>query len=270
MRKRDFSGGDPACPIRIERREGVATLLLDRPAQRNPLSPELLDHAFDALDELEADRALRAVILTGAGSVFCAGAQLGAVLHPDGVEGERQLQLLRGFNRLAQRLRESDLPVIAAVNGPAVGGGAALALACDFAIASPAASYAFAFGRVGAAACDLGCAYYLPRAVGAYRARHWLLTGATIAAEEGRAAGLFLEVCTADRLLERAHEIALQVAAAAPRRATAATKFSINRGEEADLQTCLGYEAYVQSFLFTTDEHRSRLGEFMRGRKKGG
>jgi enoyl-CoA hydratase/carnithine racemase len=260
---------DPtASPITISIRDGIATMLLDRAEQRNPLSPELLDHGFDALDDLERNDDVRAVILTGAGSVFCAGAQLGTVLHPDGVDAEAQFRMLRGFNRLAQRIRELDLPVIAAVNGPAVGGGAALALACDIAIAAPNASYYFAFGRMGAGACDLGCAWMLPRIVGAIRARHWLMTGATVGAEEGRAAGLFVEICPADKLLDRAHAIALEIAAAAPRRAMAITKMTIARGEENDFQTSISYEAYLQTFLFTQDEHRTKVRDFLAGRKK--
>ena len=253
--------------VRVDINKGIATLTLDRPGQRNPLSAECLEHANAVLDALEADKALRAVVLTGAGTVFCAGAQLGALLHPDGVDGELQLSLLLGFNRLAQRLREFDLPVIAAVNGPAVGGGAALALACDFALAAPEASYHFAFGRVGASGADLGCAWLLPKIVGDLRARHWLLTGATVGAEEGKAAGLFIEVCPRDKLVARAQEVAQQVAEAAPRRAAAATKFTVSRGWEADLNTCLGYEAYIQSYLFTTPEHKSRLAAFMQSRK---
>lgn len=255
-------------PITVTIRDGIATLLLDRPEQRNPLSPELLDHAFGELDALENNDAVRAVILTGAGSVFCAGAQLGTVLHPDGVDAEAQFRMLRGFNRLAQRIRELDLPVIAAVNGPAVGGGAALALACDIAIAAPTASYYFAFGRMGAGACDLGCAWMLPRIVGAVRARHWLMTGATIGAEEGKAAGLFIDICPADRLLDRAHALGLEIAAAAPRRAMATTKMSIARGEENDFQTSISYEAYLQSFLFTQEEHRAKVRDFLTSKKK--
>jgi enoyl-CoA hydratase/carnithine racemase len=258
----------PASPITVSVRDGVATMLLDRADQRNPLSPELIDHGLDALDALERDDTVRVVILTGAGSVFCAGAQLGTVLHPDGLDAETQFRLLRGFNRLAQRIRELDLPVIAAVNGPAVGGGAALALACDIAIGAPSASYYFAFGRMGAGACDLGCAWMLPRIVGAVRARHWLMTGATIGAEEGKAAGLFVEIAPAEKLLDRAHAMALEIAAAAPRRAMATTKMTIARGEENDFQTSISYEAYLQTFLFTQEEHRQKVRDFLESRKK--
>lgn len=255
-------------PFAINRENGIATLTLLREERRNPLSPELLDHIFDALDDLESDPDIRAIILTGSGPVFCAGAEMGTVLHPDGMDGETQFLLLRRFFRLAQRIREIDLPVIAAVNGPAVGGGASLALACDFAIASRKASCYFAFGRVGAAGCDMGCSFFLPRIVGAARARLWLLTGATVDADEGLAAGMFVEICSEERLLPRARELALKIAASSPRRATAATKFAIARGEEIDLNSCISYEAYIQGFMFTLPEHRSRLGEFLNTRKK--
>lgn len=253
----------PRQAVTVTRREDIATITLNLPEQRNPLNPELAAGLFAALDEVERDRDLRAAILTGAGSVFCAGAQLGVVLHPDGLEGEHQFQILRDCFRLSQRIRELDLPVIAAVNGAAVGGGAALALACDLALAAPSACYYFAFGRVGAAGCDMGAAYFLPRLVGTMRAKHWMLTGANVDAATGKEAGLFLDVCAKDELLARAHELARQIAENSPRRATAATKFTLTRAEEVDFQTCINYDTYVQSFMFTLDVHKERLGKLM-------
>ena len=255
--------------VTIAREGEIAIVTLNLASQRNPLNPELVSGLFAALDEVERDQATRAVVLTGAGSVFCAGAQLGVVIHPDGLEGEHQFQILRDCFRLSQRIRELDLPVIAAVNGPAVGGGAALALACDLAIAAPTASYYFAFGRVGAAGCDMGAAYFLPRLVGTMRAKHWLLSGATVDAQAGKEAGLFLDVCPKEELLARAREIGKQIAQNSPRRATAATKFTVTRAEEVDFQTCINYDTYVQTFMFTLDEHKQRLGKLMSERKIG-
>ena len=245
--------------ILVERRDGVAIVTLNRPNERNPLGLDLADHMLDILEDLERDGNLHAVILTGAGSVFCAGAELGKVLHPDGIDSEQQYLHLRGFSRVVQRVRDLDLPVIAAVNGAAVGGGAALALACDIAIAAEGASYYFAFGRVGAAGCDMGCSYFLPKLVGTIRAKHWLLTGATIGAEQGRIEGLFVDICPRDQLLGRALDIAAQIKIATPRRAAAITKLAVARSEDADFQTCIAYETHLQNYLFTGDEHKIRL-----------
>lgn len=258
--------------VRLERVGAVAVITLNRAAMRNPLSLDFRRHMLPILDEVEEDSSLSAIVLTGAGNTFCAGAELGKVVHPDGKDGEEQFRSVRTYNQVIQRLRAHDLPVIAAVNGPAVGGGAALALACDIAIASENASYYFAFGRVGAAAADMGCAYLLAKAVGSVRARHWILTGRTVGAQEGLAAGLFVDVVPQDELLARAIEIGEQVAAAAPRRASAATKLALVRADDTGFEACITYEAYVQNYMFTTEEHRSRLRALMQGgpgRKKG-
>lgn len=249
--------------LRVERTEGVAVVTITRPHCRNALSLELAAGLMKLMDEFERDPEVRAIVLTGDGEAFCSGAELGSLIDPQGMEHERQFHIVREFNRMTQRMRELDLPIIAAVNGPAVGGGAALALACDIAVASEDASYFFAFGRVGAAACDMACAYLLPKIVGTVLAQHWFLTGATVGAEEGHRRGLFVDVVPADRLLGRAVEIGLRIARAAPRRATAISKQVVLRGQDADFQTCAVYEGYVQSYLFTTDEHRVRLARLM-------
>jgi len=249
--------------ITLERIGRVAVITLNRPAMRNPLSLDFKHQIMPLLDEVEDDSSLSAIVLTGAGKTFCAGAELGEVVHPDGKDGEEQFRSVRTYNQVIQRLRAHDLPVIGAINGAAVGGGAALALACDIAIATEKASYFFAFGRVGAAAADMGCTYLLAKAVGSARARHWILTGRNVGAAEGLAAGLFAEVVPADRLLARAIEIGEEVAKAAPRRAAAATKLALNRADDTSFEACITYEAYVQNYMFTTDEHRARLRALM-------
>jgi enoyl-CoA hydratase/carnithine racemase len=247
----------------VERREGVAIITMNRPRERNPLGLDFPENMLRILDELENDYTVHAIVLTGAGEAFCAGADLGKVVHPDGIDGERQFRNVRDFNKVVQRIRDLDLPVIAAINGAAVGGGVGIAMACDIAIASEEASYYFAFGRVGASAADVGCAYFLPKIVGTIRAKHWVLTGATVKAAEGKATGLFIDVVPRSKLLEHALRIAAQIKNANPRRAAAASKLAIVRGEDADLQTCITYESYVQNYLFTQDEHKSRLKVLM-------
>lgn len=254
---------DGSSEITCERRDGVALITLNRPEARNPLSLTLADGLLALFDELEADDGVSVVVLTGAGSVFCSGAQLGEVVSSEGIDSEVQFRNIRGFSKIVQRIRDLDLPVIAALNGPAVGGGAALALACDMALGTDKATYFFAFGRVGAGANDMGCAYFLPKLVGAARARQWLFTGATVSADEALKAGLLLEIVPPNRLIDRAIEIAQSVISASPRRAAAVTKLAINRAEDADLQTCLSYEVYLQTFLFTRNEHKDRLKKLL-------
>lgn len=263
MSKISYPGKSVSPDLRLECREGVAIVTIDRPQSRNALGNEMAVDLIRVLDDLERDQGVHAIVLTGAGPVFCSGAELGALIDPAGCDQERQFNVIRDYNRVVQRLRELDLPVIAAVNGGAVGGGAALALACDIAVASEKANYFFAFGRVGAASCDMACAYLLPKIVGTTMAQYWMLTGATVGAEEGRRHGLFVDVVASELLLDRALEIAKRIAVATPRRAAAISKQAVLRGQDADFQTCATYEAYLQSYLFTTDDHRIRLSTLM-------
>ncbi len=254
--------------ILTERRDGILIVTMNRPRERNPLGPDFVSNFIGILDQAELDESISAIVVTGAGSVFCAGGEIGKLMDHRGIDGEKQFRYSRDFSKVVQRIRELDLPVIAAVNGAAVGGGAGLAMACDIAIAAEEASYYFPFGRIGAGACDMGVAYLLPKIVGTVKAKYWILTGASVKAEEGRAAGLFVDVVPRDRLMATAMAVAMKVKAASPRRAASASKLSINRGEDGDFQTCLAYEAYVQSYLFKTDEHRLLVKKFMESSKE--
>jgi enoyl-CoA hydratase/carnithine racemase len=252
--------------VLIERRDGIATLLLNRGSESNPISWSLGGSLLAALDEIEDDRSISGVVLSGSGRAFCAGAKLGEVVNPDGVDPEAQYYGFRDIVRAVGRIRNYELPVICALNGGAVGGGAALALACDLVIASERAFCLFAFGRMGASAADMGCAYLLPRLVGTTRARHLLLTGARVDAAQGKEYGMFLDVVAADSLLERACSLARTIADSAPRHALTATKQVMLRGETTDFETCLFYERYLQSYFLNGPEHKARLNTFLASR----
>jgi enoyl-CoA hydratase/carnithine racemase len=255
--------------LRIERQDGAAILTITRPRAANSLGLKLAARLSSALECLESEQDVRAIILTGSGATFCAGAEIGVLMNPDGIDPELQFTIIRDYNRLVQQIRASELPVIAAVNGACVGGGAALAMACDMAVASDDASYFFAFGRAGVAGCDMGCTYLLPRIVGTVTAQHWLLTGARVGAQEGLSRGLFVDVVPQERLLRRALELAASIGKAGPRRAAAATKQAIMRGQDADFQTCLAYEAYAQAYLMTRSEHKERVAVLMDALRRG-
>ncbi len=257
------SGVDHAPEVLVDIRDGIGRIIFNRPQQRNPLGPETTPILLTALERFEADPYCRVIIFTGNGPAFCCGADLKQIVATGDIDMEWQYQLVRGYNRFIQRLREHDLPSIAAVNGPAVGGGAALGLACDFAVASTQASYMFAFGRIGASGADMGCTYLLPRHIGVARAAHLILTGATVDAEHGRALGLFVDVVQPQALAAAAESLARQVIDAYPRRATAITKLALVRGESSSLETCLGYEGITQNYTFRSEEHRQRLQKFL-------
>lgn len=243
--------------------DGIGRITLNRPNRRNPLTLELPGLILNALDQFDTDPDCRAVIITGSGKAFCGGADLKSLADPAATDPEAQYLYVRETFRLVKRIHEMDLPVIAAVNGIAVGGGASMALAADIAIASPQASYFFAFGRIGAIGADMGCAYLLPRHIGAMKASHILLTGATVDAEQGRDIGLFIDVVPAESLLDEAQAIARRIAAAYPRRSAAMTKMALGRGMSTDFSTCLDYEAIAQSYAFRLDDHKERLSDFL-------
>jgi enoyl-CoA hydratase/carnithine racemase len=261
-------GGDPSPEVVLERLGPVARITINRPERRNALGAGFTAAMMARLDEIEGDPNVGAVILTGAGTVFCGGGDLFEIMSTEPGDAARDLTLIRGYNRVVARLRRLDVPVVAAVNGPAVGGGAALALVCDIAIASDRASYAFAFERIGLAAADMGCAALLVRALGPLRAAHLTLTSGTLSAVEAMELGLVAEVVEHDRLPAAAERLAQRIAAG-PRRANAATKLAIHRGAQMDLETVLEYEAYVQAVQFSEPEHKQRLGAFLTGKEGG-
>ncbi len=250
--------------ILVEVNDGIGRISFNRPATRNPLGLETCGQLHAAFNRLENDPDCRVVILTGSGAAFCGGADIKNMLTIEDADTEYQLGMIQEAFSLTKRVRELELPVIAAVNGHAVGGGAALALACDIAIASTDANYYFAFGRIGASGADMGCTYMLPRHVGVTKAAHLILTGATVDAAMGLELGLFVEVVSPEALLGKAEDIARQIIQAYPRRAAANTKSALFRGETTDLGTCLSYEAIAQTYMFRTQEHKDLRDKFLK------
>lgn len=240
----------------------IATITLNRPDKRNAQGVDFTPSLMAALDRVEADPAVNAVVLTGNGPVFGGGGDLKEIMSTDETDPEWEFELVRGYNRLISRIYHFDRPIIAAVNGPAVGGGACLALACDFAIASDNAAYHFAFSRIGLSAADMGAPTLLLRALGSSRAHYLLLTGGVVDAELGKELGLFTDVVPPDELMNAAMRAAASIARQS-RRGTTITKLALRRGAETSFEASLEYEAYLQSFAFRSKEHKARLGHFL-------
>lgn len=194
--------------------DGVVTLTMNRPDRLNAISPDFIADFVAALDEIAEDRAVRAVVLTGAGRAFCSGADLKQTGEmPEGRSRvgwvyDAQLDLAK----LMLRLYELPQPVMAAVNGPAVGGGLAIALHCDVRLASPAARFGSVFIKVGLSSLDVGTSYLLPKIVGVGHARELMLTGKIIDAEEAARIGLANRIVPADQLLSQAQALAAEIA----------------------------------------------------------
>jgi enoyl-CoA hydratase len=198
----------------------VRRLTLNRPEQLNAMTAELCEELHAALRAIAAERACRAVILTGAGRGFCAGLDLhgyGAAPENDGSDEPRnRLANQEHMSRLILALRELPQPVIAAVNGPSAGFGLALALGCDIRLAAVEAVFRVAFINIGVSNCDMGTSWLLPRLIGASRSHELMLTGRRVDAEEALRIGLVSDVVEQDALPARALAAAGQIAELAP------------------------------------------------------
>lgn len=248
--------------ILIERRDGIAVVTLNRPRSANAQGLTFGTALIEALDSLEDDDDVAAVVLTGAGKIFCGGGKIGETMGLE-VDLEVQFRAVRNAFRAVERVREFELPVVCALNGGAIGGGAALAMACDLVVAAEAGFYSFPFGMLGASAVDMGCSYMLPRLVGAARARQIMLTGEQVSAEQGLKDGLFVAVTPTDQVLAAAEAEAQKIRAAGSRRAVAGTKLALLRGETTEYATASDYEVYLQCYMLNTPEHKTRLKAFM-------
>jgi enoyl-CoA hydratase len=198
----------------------VRQLTLNRPEELNAMTAELCEALHRELATIAADRAVRVVVLTGAGRGFCAGVDLrgyGAAPGNDGSDAPRdRLANQQHMSRLVLALRALPQPVIAAVNGPAAGLGLALALGCDIRYAAPQAVFRIAFINIGLSNSDMGTSWLLPRLIGASRSHELMLTGRRVDAAEALRIGLVADVAADGDLLERALEAAANIASLAP------------------------------------------------------
>jgi enoyl-CoA hydratase len=205
--------------VTYTRRGAAAWITLDRPAKRNALTPAMVGGLHQALDLADRDRGLRAVVLTGAGTAFCAGADLeffdGLLAEPDGC-GRFEAGLLRPMADVLARLRSSPRPVIAAVNGACAAGGVELVVACDLIVAADGATFSDAHSRRGLAPA-IGGAAGLVRSLGAHRARQLMLLAGSWDAATLAACGLVAEVVPAAGLVARVDELADALAQRSPR-----------------------------------------------------
>jgi enoyl-CoA hydratase len=237
--------------LRLERpSEGVALLTLDYPDMRNAMSDEMTSSWVAAIDELAADRSVRAVVVTGEGSAFCSGGNTSWIAsEPDATVDQLRSRMLP-FYRAWLTIRRLEVPTIAAVNGPAIGAGLCLALACDIRYAAAGARLGVPFNKLGMHAGMAGT-WLLPNVVGPAHARDLLLTGRVVDADEALRLGLVSRVIPADGFLEEVLDTAAGIAAAAPI-ATRLTKIALADGGHADFDSALQWEALAQPMTLAT------------------
>jgi len=241
---------------------------MSQPDQRNPLTGNTAVAEFlSAVDNISADHRVRAVILTGAGSAFCAGGDIRKMKEQSfgAVDGMRIREDYRqGIQRLPLALFNLEVPVIAAVNGPAIGAGLDLACMCDLRIASEDAKFAESFVKMGIVPGD-GGAWLLPRVIGLSRAAELSFTGRVIDATTALAWNLVSQVVSPDALLGTAQALADEIAANPPQ-VIRMTKKLIREGMHMSLASLLDLSAAYQALAHQTADHREAVSSFLEKR----
>jgi 2-(1,2-epoxy-1,2-dihydrophenyl)acetyl-CoA isomerase len=201
-----------ADPVLYSVAQGLATITLNRPEKLNSLNAEMHSKLRQALDDIAADTAVRAVLITGAGRGFCAGQDLGERKRAPGDPApDLGATIEKNWNPLARALRYLKVPVVCAVNGVAAGAGATIALGCDVVVAARSASFVLSFAKIGLVP-DAGGTYYLPRLAGTARAMGMALLGEKISAADAAAWGLIWRCVDDDELAAHAHKLASSLA----------------------------------------------------------
>lgn len=252
--------------ILVEIEDGVGTLTLNRPEKLNAFVGDMRDRIADGLEELAGDDEVRVMVVTGRGRAFCAGADVGYLREL--VEEERLGEaraLVEAGRRVSRTIVDAPKPVIAALNGPAAGGGANLALACDLRVASERASIGQTFNRIGLHP-DWGGTYFLPRLVGPGVAAELIFTARMVEAAEARELGLFNRVVAHDRFREEVEELARRLARK-PARPLRLAKEALRRSLAADLDEMLDYEVEAQVECFRSPEALEGIRAFLEKRE---
>ncbi|HEX9446313.1 MAG TPA: enoyl-CoA hydratase-related protein [Candidatus Binatia bacterium] len=247
--------------ILYEKQNGVATITLNRPQAMNAFTIQMNGELAEALKDADADKAVRAVVLTGSGRAFCAGQDLKG-RTPD-KKGSLGASLRERYNPIILRLRRSEKISIAAVNGVAAGAGCNLALATDLRVASEEAKFIQAFARVGLAP-DCGGSIILPRLVGLSKAMELLLLAEPLDAREALRIGLVAKVVAAGELAAATRQIAEKIASGP--RSIGLIKRAVNRAMMRDLADQLEYEAYLQEIAGRSADYDEGVRAFIEKR----
>jgi enoyl-CoA hydratase len=250
--------------------EGVTRITLNRPERLNAMNAVLIAELHQTLAGIAVDRACRVVVLTGAGRGFCAGIDLTGYGDAPGSEDLDRVgatfAIQTHIASVVPQLRALPQPVIAAVNGPAAGGGLALALASDIRIASSTARFNVAFVRLGLSGCDIGVSWLLPRLIGASRAWELMLTGRIIDAEEADRIGLVLRVVPDDALQEAALQTASLIAANAPWGIRMTKEVMWSQLEVGSLQAGIDLENRTQVLTSMSNDMQEAVAAFLEKR----
>lgn len=248
--------------IQLASDSGIATITLNRPEKRNAISYELIDDLLRAFDQVAKSPA-QILILTGAGKAFCSGMDLENLRALIGCSSEQNLKDSETMVRLFRSLYEFPKVTIAAVNGAAIAGGTGLALLCDFTLAVPEAKFGYTEVRIGFVPAIVST--FLLRQVGEKLARDLLLTGRIIDAGEARRMGLINEIMLADKLMERARQLAAQLMENSPA-SLVLTKRLLTEHARAELDAQIDAAVRENAAIRSTDDFREGITAFLEKR----
>jgi 2-(1,2-epoxy-1,2-dihydrophenyl)acetyl-CoA isomerase len=254
--------------VNVHVHDGVGLIQLNRPEKMNAIGALTRKQLGEAIKQVERDDAVRVVVLTGSGRAFCSGADVTEMAQDGGMRSPEDVgNVLRNeYMPMLTRLRTMPKPVIAAMNGPAVGIGASYALACDIRIATPEAYILEAFVNIGLAP-DGGVSWLLPRLAGTGIAYEMFFTGKPLAAADAHRLGVINRLVAADRLEAEVRELAGQLAAQ-PRGAMAAAKRAVTHALESSYEEALEFESYLQEAQAASPEFAEGVQAFLAKRGK--
>jgi enoyl-CoA hydratase/carnithine racemase len=248
--------------ILYQKAGAVATVAINRPRRMNALSVDTVHELIAAMGRAGADEDIRVVVITGAGDAFCTGADLKDAPAMNPVVAHEVVGL---YLDLVAAIRNLEKPVVARVNGIAVGGGCCTALAADIRIASERASFGFVFVNIGISGADMGATYFLPRLVGYGRASELLMTGQTIDAGEAERIGMVNRVVPHDEL-DAATQAIVDRLASRPPLGLKYTKKALSTGMEKDMRTEFDYEHFAQIRCLLTEDFQEGVQAFLEKR----
>lgn len=256
-------------PLLVTRDGDVVTWTLNTPETRNPISePDMIDALEDAIDQVAADPTIRVAILTGTNPAFSSGGNVKHMRDKTGMFGGTPAELRQGYRhgiqRIPRALYNCEVPVVAAINGPAIGAGCDLALMCDLRIASTTARFAESFIKVGIIPGD-GGTWLLPRIIGNARAAEMTLTGDAIDANTALEWGLVSAVQEPDELMTAAHALADRIAVNPPQ-IVRMTKQLMRQSQHQNLETALDSAAAMQAIAHHTTDHQEAVNAMLERR----
>jgi len=247
--------------------EGVATVTLNRPERKNPLTFDSYAELRDTFRSLQDTKQVKAIVITGAGGNFCSGGDVHEIIGPlTKMDSENLLKFTTMTGDLIKAIRQCPQPVISAIDGICAGAGAAVAMASDLRYGTVRAKTAFLFVRVGLAGADMGACAMLPRIIGQGRASELLFTGRTMSAEEGERWGWFNTLVDPDELLVYAQKSAGKLAAG-PNLAHAATKHQLNVEWDMSIDEAIDAEAKAQAACMETADFQRAYDAFVNKQK---